>query len=289
MQTGGTVDLEDDIILTDPITVSTDTTVNLNGYTVEATLSSALFNVNGARLTLRGNGTIQHNKWIANVTNNGRLTIDNGTYVTDDEAFIASNGGMIIFNNGYISAIKCAFNVSGDATVEINGGLIEVSDGIGIATKRAEGYGDNMITINGGKIDVSIETSGYEAAGVFIANDDMFAMTDGEIVANGGTGLCMRAGDVVIHGGTITATNVSKVNETVPDGKIGDSNRTMTGCSAIIYDEAADYPAKSGMMLTIDGGTITGVDHSIEILSNEQTPQVFVTGGTFTPVYPEGS
>ena len=73
----------------------------------------------------------------------------------------------------------------------------------------------------------------------------------------------------------------------VADGWIGDRKTVMEGVSAIIYDEAANYPGKAGMKLTINGGTITGIDHSIQVRSNELTPQVFVNGGNLTPVYPE--
>ena len=112
-------------------------------------------------------------------------------------------------------------------------------------------------------------------------------MNGGTIKANGGTGLCMRSGDVTINAGTIIATNVDKNGNVVADGKIGDDSTIMTGCSAIIYHETANYPGKEGMKLTVKGGTIRGVDHSIQVLSNEEVPQVFVTGGALTPPYPE--
>ena len=110
-----------------------------------------------------------------------------------------------------------------------------------------------------------------------------------EIIAHGGTGLCMRAGDVEINGGSITATNVDKNGNVVADGKIGDDSTVMTGCSAVIFHETSNYPGQQQgeMKLTVKGGTITGVDHSIQVLSNAAEPKVFVTGGTLTPAYPE--
>lgn len=192
-----------------------------------------------------------------------------------------------MFNNGHISCNECALNAGGNAVIEMNGGLIETNDNMGIATNGSDGRGGNTIIMNGGKIDASIRSSGYEAIGIYIANNDVFVMNDGEVIANGGTGLCMRAGDVTIHGGKITATKTNKQGVEVPDGKIADKNTVMMDCSAVIYHESANYPGKAGMKLTIDGGILTGVDHSVQVLSNEMTPQVFVTGGTLTPVYPE--
>ena len=212
--------------------------------------------------------------------------VEGGNYVSQNEAFVANNGGKLVFNDGYINCNECALNAAGNATVEMNGGLIETNDNMGIATNGSSGRGGNTITMNGGKIDASIKSSGYEAIGIYIANGDTFVMNDGEVIANGGTGLCMRAGDVTINGGTITATKTNKEGVEVPDGMIADKNTVMMGCSAIIYHESANYPAKAGMKLTVNGGIITGVDHSIEVLSNEETPQVFVNGGTLTPAYP---
>ena len=280
--------LSGDIALTASIPVTQGTVIELAGHTIEGTLSSALFAVNGAKLTLSGNGTIQNKKWIANVTNGGQLTVNGGTYISQKEAFIANNGGTIIFNDGHIICDECGLNIAGNATLEMNGGLVETNDNMGIGTNGTNGRGGNTITMNGGKIDASIKSSGYEAIGVYIANSDTFIMNDGEIIANGGTGLCMRGGDVQIHGGKITATKTDKQGVEVPDGKIADRNSVMLGCAAIIYDEAANYPGKAGMKLTVDGGIITGVDHSIQVLSNEEIPQVFVTGGTLTPAYSEG-
>lgn len=270
------------------VSLSSDTVLDLNGHTIQASLSSELFRANGKKLTLKGNGTIQNTKWIARATNGGEITIENGNYVSSNEAFKAvGNGSAIIMNGGKIQSVETALVANQGAHIEMNGGLIETVDNMGIATNGSSGQGQNTIVMNGGKIDANIRSAGYEAIGVYIANNDSFVMNDGEIIANGGTGLCMRAGDVTIHGGKITATGINKAGQPVSDGKIADDETIMTGISGIIYHETANYPGKAGMKLTIDGGEITGVDHAVQVLSNEETPQVFVTGGTFNPAYPE--
>lgn len=274
--------------LTAPVAISQDTVLDLSGHDISGQLSSELFAVNGKKLTLKGTGTVSNNKWIAGVTGGGTVQIDGGNYVTRNEGFFAQgNGSTIIFNGGHISTVECAMNIAGDAVLEMNGGVIETSDNMGIGTNGSSGRGGNLITMNGGKIDANIRSAGYEAIGVYIANDDIFVMNDGEITAHGGTGLCMRAGDVTINGGKIAATGTTKDGTPVADGKIADSPIVMTGISAVIYHESANYPAKEGMKLAVKGGTITGVDHSVEVLSNEAEPQVTVTGGTLTPGYPE--
>ena len=221
------------------------------------------------------------------MTNNGSVVIDGGSYMSNKEAFFASNGGKIVFNDGYVRSVECAMNIGGNGILEMNGGKIETIDNMGIGTNGSSGRGGNVITMNGGKIDANIQSAGYEAIGVYIANSDTFIMNGGEIIANGGTGLCMRAGEVEIHGGKITATGTKKDGTPVADGKIGDGSWVMEGVSAVIYHESANYPGKAGMKLTIDGGELTGANHSVQVLSNEETPQVFVTGGTLVPAYPE--
>ena len=245
-------------------------------------------NGEGAELELKGTGTIQNKKWIAVVSNGGKAVINGGTYITQNEGFqVTGNGSMVVLNDGHLQTVECGISASYNAYVEMNGGLIETSDNMGIGTNGNGGRGGNTIVMNGGKIDASIRTTGYEAIGIYVANNDTFVMNGGEVIANGGTGLCMRAGDVTIHGGTITATKTAKDGTIVPDGKIADKNTVMMDCAAVIYHESADYPAKQGMKLTVDGGTLTGVDHSVQVLSNEAEPQVFVTGGNLTPAYPE--
>ena len=242
-----------------------------------------MFNVDGATLTLTGTGTIQSTAWVANAIDGGVVIIEGGNYISEHECFkAAGNGSKIEMNNGHIISQETAFSANTGATIIINDGLIVTTNGYGISTSELSGEGGNGITINGGTIDANNTATGFEACAVYIANNDSFVMNGGEIIGNNGAGICMRGGQVEINtGATITATGTAGTT-----GKIGTSETLMTK-SAIIYHESADYPGKSGMTLTVNDGTITGVDHSIEVLSNEVEPQVVVTGGTLTPTYPE--
>ncbi|MBR4768483.1 MAG: hypothetical protein IK088_05860, partial [Lachnospiraceae bacterium] len=245
-------------------------------------------NANGAKLTLK-NGSVMTKNRVGNATGGGEIIVDSGNYVsTTDGVFCAvGTGSKVTVNGGEISGQDGGLGAFDGAAIEVNGGEVTSADNFAIWTNGKAGRGGNTIVVNGGYLEGNIQTAGYEAIGVYIANNDTFIMNGGEIVANGGTGLCMRAGFVTINDGRITATNVNKQGEIVADGMIGDSSVVMTGCSAIIYHESANYPGKSGMELTVNGGTITGVDHAISVLSNEETPNVHVNGGTFTPAYPE--
>lgn len=221
--------------------------------------------------------------------------MENGTYSSGRAAvFRASIRGKVTVNGGELTGQEGAVDCRGKgadnkcgAVITVNGGKLVGTDNFAIATNGSTGMGGNVITINGGELEGNIQSAGYEAIGVYIANSDTFVMNGGSIKANGGTGICMRAGDVTINNGTIIATNVDKNGNIVADGKIADDPTIMEGCSAIIYHESANYPGKAGMKLTVNGGSVTGIDHSIQVLSNEELPQVFVRGGTLHPAYPE--
>lgn len=285
----GDIRLTADLALSSPYTVSSDTILDLNSNGITFNQNGSLFTVDGGKLTVTGNGTVSTKGRMAIARNGGEVVIENGMFESETSDVIRVENGTAIINGGDLTGREGAVTGrEGSSTIVINGGNLTGTDNFAVCTNGTEGMGNNTITINGGRLEGNIKSAGYEAIGVYIANSDTFVMNDGEIIANGGTGLCMRGGNVTINGGTITATNVDKNGNIVADGKIGDDPTVMTGCSAVIYHESANYPGKEGMKLTITGGTITGVDHSVQVLSNEAQPQVFVTGGTLTPAYPEG-
>ena len=266
-------------------------TVDLNGHAITTNQGTPLFSVSGegAKLTLKG-GTVSNRSRVAVTRNGGEVVIENGEYSSSAADVIRlEDGGKATVNGGTLTGREGAVASRGNnGTITVNGGTLIGTDNFAVATNGNDGMGGNTIIINDGTFEGNITTTGYEAIGVYVANGDTFVMNGGSIIAHGGTGLCMRAGDVTINGGSITATNVDKNGNEVADGKIGDDPAVMTGCSAIIFDQIRNYPGQSvkPMKLTVTGGTITGVDHSIQVLSEDANPNVFVTGGTLTPAYP---
>ena len=245
-----------------------------------------MFVVNGGKLTVKGDGAVDTKDRMVLVRGNGEVVIEDGMFVSATSDVVRVEDGKAVINGGDLTGREGAvYAREGGSTIIVNDGHLTGTDNFAVATNGSNGMGNNHITINGGVFEGNISSPGYEAIGIYIANHDTFVMNGGEIIAHGGTGLCMRAGDVTINGGKITATNVDKSGNIVADGKIGDDPTVMTGCSAIIYHETANYPGKEGMRLTIKGGTITGVDHSVQVLSNEEEPNVHVTGGQLTPAY----
>jgi len=279
------VTLGADIALETPVTVEKDLTIELNGCTLTGTAASKtanLFTVNGAKLTLKGQGVLNVTGRIAQANDGAEIVVESGSFETNDVAFTAGKGGKVTLNGGEINAVEGGIIApEGGGEIEVNGGMIDVSDNFAIGTNGSSGRGGNTIVINGGTLIGNISSADYEAIGVYVPNSDTLVMNGGTIRANGGAGICMRAGNVTINGGEIVATS----GDHVP-GYIGDK-KTKMNASGIIYHESADYPGKAGMSLVVNDGVITGAEHSIEVLSNEETPNVTINGGTLTPDFPE--
>ena len=282
---GDVVTVDADFALDEPIVIEQDVTIELNGHTLTGTAASKtanLFTVNSGTLTLKGPGLLTVTGRIAQANDGAEIVIQSGSYESNDVAFTAGYGGKVTMDGGEIHAVEGGIIAPlGHGEIEMNDGTIEISDNFAIGTNGTEGRGFNAITINGGLLIGNITSAEYEAIGVYLPNNDTLVVNDGIIQANGGAGICMRAGFVTINGGEIMASTGSHV-----PGYIGDK-KTKMNASGIIYDYNANYPGRAGMSLTINGGTITGADHAVEVLSDEETPNVTVNGGSFTPAYPE--
>lgn len=284
LKNGGDIELASNMQPAASFSVKEDTVIDLNGKTITGSVNSPLFNVDGAKLVLKGEGNVSNSRHLAVAVNGGEIVIENGNYNSSYEGFKAiGSGSKLVMNGGTLTTNECGLGVNEGAHLELNGGTISVRDNMGIGTNGVEGQGNNTIVMNGGEIVGSITSEGYEAIGVYIANNDTFVMNDGSIVGNGGAGIVMRAGNITINGGYIEG----KASENRPAGSTGwvGDNKTKMSQSGIIYHESANYPGKTGMSLTINGGVIKGEAHSLEVLSNEVEPAVTVTGGEFTPAY----
>ena len=278
LQESNEVTLDSNLAFAQPITIDKNFTVDLGGQQVSSVINTPLFVVDGGTLTLKGNGTVNVTNRIGSAINGGKIVIDGGSYDAGDVAFDArGTGAKITMNKGTIEAVEGGIGAFDGAEILVNGGTIEISDNFTLFTNGTAGRGGNTITMNGGTMVGNITSATYEACGVYIANNDTFIMNGGSITGNGGCGLLMRAGNVTINNGEITAI----AGPNVP-GYVGDKKKQMSA-SAVIYDEASNYPGKAGMSLVIDDGVFTGVDHAVEILSNEETPNVTIAGGSFTP------
>lgn len=281
---GGDITLTANITLSQPVAITNDTVLDLDGYTMSYNEPGYALVANGAALTLK-NGQFTAVKRLAQAENGGEIIVESGNYNSADVAFSAlGEGSKVTFNGGNLTAREGGIGAFDKGSIEINGGRIAGIDNFPVFTNGTAGRGGNTIVFNDGQLVGNITSAGYESCGVYVANNDTFIMNGGSIISNDGCGILMRAGNVTINGGTIEAKKASENSHT--PGYVGD-NKTQMSASAVIYHESANYPGKAGMSLTITGGNFIGADHALEILSNEAEPAVTVTGGSFSPDFPE--
>lgn len=274
---GGNIELGDNLPLTMAVAITKDTVLDMNGHKLTSTIPNYALEADGAKLTLK-NANMSSSGRLVQAINGGEVIIDSGSFNSGNVAFAAvGEGSKVTMYGGAITAQEGGIGAFDGAEVEINAGNITGIDNFPVFTNGTAGRGGNTIVFNDGQLVGNIQSAGYEACGVYIANNDVFTMNGGIIAANGGCGILMRGGTVVINDGLVRATP----GDHVP-GWVGD-NKTKMSASAVIYHESANYPGKAGMSLTINGGTFNGVDHSVEVLSNEATPSVTINGGSFNP------
>ena len=280
MSEGGEVELAQNIALTEPLVITNNTELDLNGFNLSGNVSGYALVANGATLTLKG-GSVTVNKRVAQAENGGQVIVEDGVYQSGDVAFSAiGEGSKVVLNDGQITAVEGGIGAFDQGEIEINGGSIVGTDNFPVFTNGTAGRGGNKITINGGEFEGNITSAGYESCCVYVANNDTVEINGGRFVSTDGCGILMRAGNVVINDCEIIAGK--KDTDSHSPGYVGDKKKIMSA-TAVIYDEASNYPGKAGMSLEINGGTFVGADLALEVLSNETTPNVTVNGGEFTP------
>ena len=190
---GGEVTLTEDVVLTEPLKVQNNVTINLNGKTISAEIAkgndAAVIEVaEGVIATLEG-GKIESTvtNGAAAINNKGELVLKNieivGAPIADGshpEYAVSSSGKLVIEEGANIKSDRGCLRLTGDGETVINGGLFTNND---IAPRTLTSHvvyvaGTHKLTIEGGEFKhLHTATSG----GVVICN-----MTAGIVYVNGG-------------------------------------------------------------------------------------------------------
>ena len=156
----GTATLYADICLASSMTISSDITIDLNGYYIVSQSADA-FAVNGGTLTLNDNSTGKtghvvaspYNDQSANAVwaNGGNVVINGGTYLVGDDTNADRNDCIYVGKNG------------ANSTIEINGGTFQytgkvsaeevgtINDGHKFLINQYDSHTTKLINIKGGK------------------------------------------------------------------------------------------------------------------------------------------
>ena len=251
---GGVVVLNNDIDLTSALSVPAgkEVVIDLNGKTVTA--NNGFVNVTNAKVTLNGNGTVKTNKLSAVYAGAGsEVTVNGGNYNSGYLGMSAENGGKLVVNNADVTAVEGAVMAFTGSTVEINGGNFTATDNFVIATNGSKGMGGNTITVNGGTFNGKIQSAGYIACGVYVANNDTVNLNSGTFNITNGVGVLARAGQTTI--GKDVVINLTN-DGTIASGKVGDS-KVLVPCTYVVKDLEASYPGTAPENFEVNSATYT--------------------------------
>ena len=174
---GGKLTLTEDVVLEQPLAITANVILNLNGHTISSSLdksAGAVLNVAaGTKVELVG-GTIKNTteNGGAAIRNNGELVLSGvkiegapiGTTGYPDYAVYSVGGSVVVEEGPEIVSDRGAINMQGGADVTINGGKFAVTDAVGSRTLTAHviyAYGSSSkLTINGGDFAQNIANGG---------------------------------------------------------------------------------------------------------------------------------
>lgn len=287
---GDTIALLKDTNVPASISIDKKITIDLRGNNVSLPEDSRsdLFILNsGADLTIKSsgnaNGTVSvpttNVGSVVNLQSNSTFTLESGKLVGDYTVFAGKVTGTKIIVNG--GSIEGKYGITAYGTGTLNDVAITVNDGeikstqsqSAITTNGSDGMGGVNLTINGGRI-ISENNLAVYLPGI----NGKTTVTNGTITGN--TAIELRAGDLIVSGGSITGTgHPVSVN---PNG----SGSTTDGVGISV----AQHTTKRNTNLTISGGTISGFSAIYE--SNPQSNSaedltrvtLNITGGNFAAI-----
>ena len=284
---GGKITLQKDVIITTPLVMNKNATLDLNGHTISlrnnnltikkdvtivdsSTLQTGLITstsdftvvVSSTGKLTHKSGTIEGLGAYGAIRNYGQLVIDGGTvqgtattklgYVVYNDKNMTMKSGTIYSSNGR------AVQVYTNATFTMDGGLLKTD---AIKEQTLNLYGDCSATINGG----TIEGLNTNTAAIAMFHNTTLTVNGGTIkgydmgITGNGSEHNSNA-NITINGGDIIATN--GVGMYLPQML---STTTINGGNISgptgIEIRAAD--------LIINGGNITGTSDTYSIISND--------------------
>ena len=264
--------LSNDLTLAAPVAIAAGKKATIHLDNVITNDAQIAFQVDGGELVIDGEGEVIGAGRAIIAQNGGKVTINGGTYTSTSAGqtigAIGANTEVII-NDATVNSQEAAVMAFDGGTLTLNGGDYNTNDNFVVGTNGTSGRGGNTINIKNAVLKGKIQSNGYEACGIYVANNDTVNIEDSEIIAENGCGILMRAGNVTVKNTKITTTGTA-------GGFVGDKKKVMSN-SGIIYDEASNYPGKAGMSLVYGQDvTFDCSGETVEILSNEETPNVTV-------------
>lgn len=260
----GVITLTQDVALTSTYEISSDLTIDLNGFNITASGARALWVKEGS-VEITGEGTISAT---------GAIDPSSSVIRVGDNAGTAA--GLTIGKNVTVSSDVCyGVTVFGTETsgqrLDVKGKVIVTGSSSAISGNGTASLTSNEITIYSG----AIVTAEADTA-IYHPQDGVLTVKGGTIT--GPTAIEAKGGAVTISGGTITATG--EVSHAKND------NGPSTSGYALAAVENAGY--KGDGDFTVTGGTFNGpVAILVDAASESIDPTIAISGGTFNGALPD--
>jgi len=272
-QTGGTIELNNDVRLMKTVTIPSGKTLTITTsegasliMLANKNIGGPMFKVeNGAHLILNGDVSYQC-QWL------------------DDNMF-AEVEGTLTLQKGEISRVETTSTNRG--AIKVSGGTFNMDGGIITRCTFGNQYSGSVLladggsmTMRGGTIDGNTATEFNSAGGVLVNTDSTFTMTGGTISNNcakrGGGVLVRENGKFEMTGGTISG-NTARVEASSID-------EPNAGGGGVFVEHNASFEMKNG---TITGNTTNGMGGGVAtavLNESDETGggQFRMTGGTIS-------
>ncbi len=317
---GGKLALSEDVSFDKgQLTLSADIPLDLdlNGHSIEWTASGDLAGDNRFAIVVKEGNTlnisdtsaekkgaiiakkgtfVKHNDGARAIANYGTVNISGGLIEGEYSAmYLYANSNpssgdsnvVAIMDGGELRAETYALVVFGKtASFTLNNGTIEATSGDGCAIS---GNGSNTSTVNHGGTEITINDGEIiggtkaEGAGIYHPQSGMLYIYGGKI--SGYDGIQMKAGTLVMEGGSIEATG-DAVEQ--PYTKEGDGTHATESALSLLSQGAADSSYKGDIEATISGNSElkSGNNYAVvEAFANEGTALkvkgLTIAGGVF--------
>ena len=232
---GSTVRLLANVTLTETAVFPAGKTVHLNlvGHNITAT---------GTALRINGTTDIQDTNKTGTIESTGNVAVAVG-----DNASLTVYSGTL---KGREGAVITGTSTGAKIEIRKNATLIATDNAV-IAGNGSQRDGNpNTILVKGGTFIGGIVTDGYIACGIYAPWNDNVTVSGGTFNITNGAGIVARAGTVKVTGGTFNCTGTA-------EGYVGDSKNKVP-CAALVFDEAANYPALTpDSKILVSGGSFS--------------------------------
>lgn len=219
--------LTEDIKNTLSFTAAKNVVIDLNGHTMSTSAANAVI-----------------------IANNGaNVVVKNGKVISPAGALVSANKATLTVEDLDVTATEYCLFARHSATLIVNGGTYTSKDNFVIMTngtvkKDSEGnviddWGHNTIVVNGGTFNGNIQSNGYIAGGIYVANSDEVTVNGGTFNITNGVGIVARCGKTTVNEGV--EFNIT-CDGTITAGKVGDAKIDITIPHELVLDTSANYP-----------------------------------------------